>query len=115
MPDSRERVEILSQVQQENADGQHCVQKFKECADNHTRKWSSDMDIREEASHLHLNRMKSVISLEQDGKYYVLRTNAYDEEATAARKACWFSERRRRHFFAIYEPFVRKTYCKTKG
>ena len=114
--DSRERAEdILSQVQQENADFANIASRSsRDVQINHTMEWSSDMDIREEAAFtLEQDEISDI--LEQDGKYYVLKcTNAYDEEATAARKSMLAQEKKTKAFLAIYEPFVRKHTVKLK-
>ena len=53
--------------------------------------------------------------MEQDGKYYIFKcTNAYDEEATAARKSMLAQDKKTRAFLAIYEPFVREHAVKLK-
>ena len=112
----RERAEdILSQVQQENADFANIASRSSRNVQiNHTMEWSSDMDIREEAAFtLEQDEISDI--LEQDGKYYVLKcTNAYDEEATAARKSMLAQEKKTKAFLAIYEPFVRKHTVKLK-
>lgn len=114
--DSRERAEdILSQVQQENADFANIASRSsRDVQINHTMEWSSDMDIREEAAFtLEQDEISDI--LEEDGKYYILKcTNAYDEEATAARKSMLAQEKKTKAFLAIYEPFVREHTVKLK-
>lgn len=81
---------------------------------NHTLEWSSQMDTREEvAFSLEQNEISDILEL--DGKYYILKcTNAYDEEATAARKSMLAQEKKTRAFLAIYEPFVKEHTVKLK-
>ena len=114
--DSRERAEdILSQVQQPNADFANIASRSsRDVQINHTLEWNSHMDIREEvAFSLEQNEISDILEL--DGKYYILKcTNAYDEEATAARKSMLAQEKKTRAFLAIYEPFVKEHTVKLK-
>ena len=53
--------------------------------------------------------------IEAGGHFFIQKcTNAYDEEATAARKSMLAQEKKTKAFLAIYEPFVRKHTVKLK-
>lgn len=53
--------------------------------------------------------------LEQGGRYYILKcVNAYDEEATAARKSRLAQEKKTKAFLGIYEPYVKEHIVKLK-
>lgn len=53
--------------------------------------------------------------LEQGGRFYLLKcVNAYDEEATAARKSKLAQEKKTKAFLGIYEPFVKEHTVKLK-
>lgn len=114
--DTRERAEdILSQVQQENADFLTIASKSSQNARIlYTMEYSGQPDAREKAAFsLEQDEISPIV--EQDGRYYIFKcTNAYDKEATAARKSMLAQEKKTRAFLAIYEPFVREHPVKLK-
>ena len=53
--------------------------------------------------------------LEQGGRYYIQKcVNAYDQEATAARKSRLAQEKKTKAFLGIYEPDVKEHTVKLK-
>lgn len=74
----------------------------------YTLEWSSSMDsLTEAAFRLEQDEISQV--LEADGSFYIQKcTNAYDEEATAARKTVLAQEKKTKAFQAIYEPYVKE-------
>ena len=114
--DTRERAEdILSQVRQENADFfSIATRSSKDAQILYTMEWNDHLDSRQEAAFaLEQDEISGIV--EQDGKYYIFKcTNAYDEEATAARKSMLAQDKKTRAFLAIYEPFVREHAVKLK-
>lgn len=114
--DTRERAEdILSQVQAENADfSSIAARSSKNGQIQYTLEWSDSLDPKSEAA-FKLEQDEISDIMEQDGKFYILKcTNAYDEEATAARKSMLAQEKKTNAFLAIYEPFVREHTVKVK-
>lgn len=114
--DTRERAEdILSQVRQENADFfSIATRSSKDAQILYTMEWNDHLDSRQEAAFaLEQDEISGIV--EQDGQYYIFKcTNAYDEEATAARKSMLAQDKKTRAFLAIYEPFVREHAVKLK-
>lgn len=114
--DTRERAEdILSQVQAEKADfGSIAARSSKDGQINYTMEWSKNLNVREKAAfELEQDEISGII--EENGKYYIFKcANAYDTEATAARKSRLAQEKKTRAFLAIYEPFVREHTVKLK-
>lgn len=114
--DTRERAEdILAQVQAEKADfASIAARSSKDAQINHTLQWSGNLDGKEKAAFaLEQDEISGI--LEENGMFYIIKcTNAYDEEATAARKSMLAQEKKTRAFLAIYEPFVREHTVKLK-
>lgn len=106
--DTREEAEaVLAQLQEEPAG-------FSSIASKHSKdgqilfslEWKEDMDSLEQcAFSLEQDEISGIA--EQDGKYYIQKcVNAYDQEATAARKSSLAQEKKTRAFRRIYEPFA---------
>lgn len=114
--DTRERAEdILSQVRQEKADFKSIASRSsKDARISYTLVWSDDPDAREKAAFaLEQDEISPIV--EENGRYYILKcTNAYDKEATAARKKRLAQEKKTQAFLAIYEPFAREHPVKLK-
>lgn len=114
--DTRERAEdILGQVRAEKADfASIAARSSKDGQINHTLQWSGNLDGKERAAFaLEQDEISDI--LEDNGKFYIVKcTNAYDEEATAARKSMLAQEKKTKAFLAIYEPFVKEHTVKLK-
>ena len=75
---------------------------------------AKDMDGLERAAfELEQDQVSGI--LEQGGRYYILKcVNAYDQEATAARKSRLAQEKKTKAFLGIYEPYVKEHTVKLK-
>lgn len=114
--ESREQAEvILEQVNGEKADfASIAIKNSKESQIESTLEWRENMSALEQAAfELEQDEISSV--LEQDGKYYILKCiDAYDDEATAARKDKLAQEKKTKAFLGIYQPFVKEHVVKLK-
>ena len=114
--DSRQEAEtVLTQVQTENADfSSVAARASKDSQIQHTLEWSKDMDVLGKAA-FDLEQDHTSGILEQDGSFYILKCiNAYDVDATVARKKRLGQEKKTRAFLDIYEPFVKEHTVKLK-
>ena len=114
--DSREEADtVLAAARAEKADFTSIAAKYSKTGQiNRTLEWQKDMDsLERQAFELEQDELSPI--LEQGGRYYILKcVNAYDEEATAARKSRLAQEKKTRAFLGIYEPFVREHTIKLK-
>lgn len=114
--DSGEEAEsVLAQAQGEKADFAAIAAKYsRDSQINRRLEWKEDMDRLEQASFaLEQDQISDI--LEQGGRFYLLKcVNAYDEEATAARKSKLAQEKKTKAFLGIYEPFVKEHTVKLK-
>lgn len=114
--DTRERAEdVLSQVRQEKADFLTIASKSsRDARIAYTMEWSGRPDARVKAAFaLEQDEISPIV--EEDGKFYIFKcTNAYDKEATAARKNMLAQEKKTQAFLSVYEPFAREHPVKLK-
>ena len=114
--DSRAEAEnVLALAQAEKADFGAIAAKYsKNSRTDRTLEWQKDMDTLERAAfELEQDQVSGI--LEQGGRYYILKcVNAYDEEATAARKSRLAQEKKTKAFLGIYEPYVKEHTVKLK-
>ena len=114
--DSRAEAEnVLALAQAEKADFGAIAAKYsKDSRTDRTLEWQKDMDGLERAAfELEQDQVSGI--LEQGGRYYILKcVNAYDQEATAARKSRLAQEKKTKAFLGIYEPYVKEHTVKLK-
>ena len=105
----------MALAQAEKADFGAIAAKYsKDSRTDRTLAWKKDMDGLERAAfELEQDQVSGI--LEQGGRYYILKcVNAYDEEATAARKSRLAQEKKTKAFLGIYEPYVKEHIVKLK-
>ena len=102
-----EAEEVLAEAQAEGADFASLGARYSvDSQISRSMEWSEDMDaLGQAAFSLEQDEVSGIV--EQDGAFYILKcTNAYDQEATAARKEELAREKRSQAFRAIYEPYA---------
>ncbi len=106
--DTREEAEeVLALAQAEGADFASLGARYSTDGQlTHSMEWSENMDALGEAAFaLEQDAVSGIV--EQDGGYYILKcVNAYDQEATAARKERLAQEKKSEVFGRIYEPYA---------
>mgnify|MGYP000131576662 CR=1 FL=1 len=98
--------EVYEKATQEKADFAAVAAKESQNSQiEYELEWSGDMTpLEQSAFSLEQDQISKVISYE--GKYYIQKcTNAYDKDATAARKIKLLEEKKARAFDQIYTPF----------
>ena len=98
--------EVYEMATQEKADFAAVAAKESQNSQiEYELEWSGDMTpLEQSAFSLEQDQISKVISYE--GKYYIQKcTNAYDKDATAARKIKLLEEKKARAFDQIYTPF----------
>lgn len=107
--------QALEEAQGERADFGAIAAKYSEDSQTEvTLEWNDDLNAVDQAAFaLEQDGISQVT--EYEGSFYIQKcTNAYDEEATAARKTLLAQEKKTRAFLAIYKPYAREHPVKLK-
>ncbi len=115
--DSQEEADqLLAQLQEGQTDfGSLAAKSSRNSQISFTLEWTAQMDeLTSQAFALEQDQVGSVI--QQDGKYYIQKcTNAYDREATAARKEVLAQQKKTDTFRRLYDPFMEQHTVKLKA